>query len=60
MMLQESPKLKGLGRTKKKHPKISIPKETKTSSKRFNAKEWSQPLSKYTKTTMYYSGAKPK
>jgi hypothetical protein len=52
-MIQESPKVKGIKKSRSGHPKVSIPKNSNPRTKRTAGNEPSQPLSKYTKLIKY-------
>jgi hypothetical protein len=52
-MLQESPKVKGIKRTRQGHPKVTIPKTSNPRTKRTARNEPSLPLTSYTKLIKY-------
>jgi hypothetical protein len=55
MSLQESPKQKNISKSRKGHPKVTMPKLTVARTKSTAAKEPSQPREKYTKQIKYFN-----
>ena len=52
-MIQESPKTKGIKKTRSGHPKVTIPKLSNPRTKRTAGNEPSAPLTRYTKLIKY-------